>query len=393
MREFKATVPQSAYIIAARRSALGRIGGLHKLRRVDDLAGPVVQACLKDSGLSPECVEALIVGNTTAGGNPARTIALAAGVPETAFTSTIDSQGASGLEAILAAVRMIAVGDAEVVIAGGVESLSTAPWRISRPRHPNQLPHFIAYEPAVCEANGDGHPFEASETLARQLRIDRGAQDAYALKCHLKVEAAREARRFVGEIVAIRSNAIEARDECAPEPSLDDLQDMAPFAPADGTLTPANTSALADGAGFAVIVSEVIWVEKGRPPALRCAAGASVGVGPSLEAKAASAAMQKLLVRAATFDLAQLLHIEMSEASAAQAIAFMRALQLDEGLLNPDGGAIARGHPLGAAGAVSVARLFQRLVRLSDGRRPRFGAVAQGALGGLGIAALFEAVG
>jgi acetyl-CoA C-acetyltransferase len=386
-------LPASAYIIASRRSALGRVGGLHKGRRVDDLAAPVLLAALKDSGLSPESVEALVVGNATAGGNPARTIALAAGVPETAFTSTIDSQGASGLEAILTAARMIAVGDAEVVIAGGAESLSTSPWRISRPRHPNQLPHFIGYEPAVCEANGDGHPFEASEQLARQLRIDRGSQDAYALKCHLKVEAARDARRFVGEIVAIRSNAIEARDECAPEPSLEDLQDMTPFAPNDGTLTPANTSALADGAAFAVIVSEAIWIERGRPPALRMAGSASVGVGPSLEAKAASAAMQKLLVRAAKFDLASLVQIEMSEASAAQAIAFMRAVELEEGLLNPDGGAIARGHPLGAAGAVSVARLFQRLVRQADGRRPRFGAVAQGALGGLGIAALFEAVG
>jgi acetyl-CoA C-acetyltransferase len=353
----------------------------------------VVLATLTDSGLSPESVEALVVGNGTAGGNPARTIALAAGVPETAFTSTIDSQGASGLEAILAAARLVALGDAEVVMAGGAESLSTAPWRVNRPRHPNQLPHFIAYEPAVCEANGDGHPFDASEQLARQLRISRADQDAYALKCHLKVSAARDARRFVGEIVAIRNNAIEARDECAPEPSADDLQDMTPFAPADGTLTPANTSALADGAAFVLIVSEAIWIERGRPPALRLAGGACVGVGPSQEAKAASAAMQKLLVRTAKFDLAYLSQIEMSEASAAQAIAFMRALDFDENLLNPDGGAIARGHPLGAASAVSVARLFQRLVRHADGRRPRFGAVAQGALGGLGIAALFEAVG
>jgi acetyl-CoA C-acetyltransferase len=383
----------SAYIIAARRSAIGRVGGLHKGRRVDDLATPVLVACLKQSGLAPESVEALLVGNATAGGNPARTIALAAGVPETAFASTIDSQGASGLEAILAAARMVTAGDAHVVIAGGAESLSTAPWRIGRPRNPNQLPHFIANEPAVCEANGDGHPFEASEQLARQLHIDRGAQDAYALKCHLKVQAARDARRFVGEIVAIRNNAVEARDECAPEPSLDDLMDMTPFAPADGTLTAANTSALADGAAFCVIVSEAIWIAAGRPPALRLLGGASVGVGPSLEAKAASAAMQKLLMRATPFDRAALAQIEMSEASAAQAIAFTRALELDEGLLNPDGGAIARGHPLGAAGAVSVARLFQRLINQSDGRRPRLGAVAQGALGGLGIAALFEAVG
>jgi acetyl-CoA C-acetyltransferase len=168
---------------------------------------------------------------------------------------------------------------------------------------------------------------------------------------------------------------------------------MTPFAPADGTLTAANTSALADGAAFAVIVSEAIWIAAGRPSALKLRGGASVGVGPSLEAKAASAAMQKLLVRSGAIDMASLLQIELSEASAAQAIAFTRALELDDAVLNPDGGAIAWGHPLGAAGAVSVARLFQRLVRQGDGRRPRLGAAVQGALGGLGIAALFEAVG
>jgi acetyl-CoA C-acetyltransferase len=386
-----------SYIVAARRSAIGRVGGLHKTRRLDDLSSPVLMAALKDSGLSPESVEALLLGNTMAGGNPARTIGLSAGLPETAFASTVDSQGASGLDAILAAARLIGSGDAQVVVAGGAESLSTAPWRISRPRNPHQLPHFIGVEPAVCGANGDGSPFEASEILARQLRIDRGTQDAYALKCHLRVEAARDAKRFVGEIVAIRNNAVEARDECAPEPTPDDLADMTPFQPGNddlgGTLTPGNTSALADGAAFVVMVSESIWTAAGRPPALQLRGAALIGVGPGLEAKAASAAMQKLLGRAQPFDRTALLSVETSEASAAQAIAFTRALDLDEAVLNPDGGAIARGHPMGAAGAVSVVRLFSRLVRQSDGRRPRFGAAAQGAIGGLGIAALFEAVG
>jgi len=115
------------YIIAARRTAIGRIGGLHRLRRVEDLAAPVVEAVLKDTGVEASEVDEIIVGNCTAGDNPARLIALASGLPVTAMATTIDQQCASGLEAILAAARRIAAGEAEIVVAGGVESLSTAP--------------------------------------------------------------------------------------------------------------------------------------------------------------------------------------------------------------------------------------------------------------------------
>lgn len=121
-----------AYIIAARRTAIGRVGGLHKGRRLEELSAPVVLAALQDSGLQPSRVDEVIIGNATQGGNPARLITLAAGLPETVSAVTVDRQCGSGLDAILSAVRRIALGEAEAVVAGGAESISTAPWRVSK---------------------------------------------------------------------------------------------------------------------------------------------------------------------------------------------------------------------------------------------------------------------
>ena len=132
-----------AYIIAARRTALGRIGGIHRNRRVEDLAVPVALEVLKDAGVSPARVERLILGNTSAGNNPARLVALAAGLPESVPATTIDQQCASGLEAILSAIRTIAIGEAEIILAGGAEAVSLAPWRIAKPRSVHQTPRFI----------------------------------------------------------------------------------------------------------------------------------------------------------------------------------------------------------------------------------------------------------
>lgn len=380
-----------AYIVAARRSALGRIGGLHRNRRLEDLTAPVVEAALGDARIAPARVDEVIIGNASAGGNPARLIALAAGLPETVPALTLDRQCGSGLDAILAAIRAISAGEAEVVVAGGAESLSTAPWRIARPRSPYQLPRFIGPEQAA--AGEERHLFEASETLARRRRISRSAQDAFTLKSHVRAEAAREQRRFVGEIVPIRANPEETRDQSAVGPSLEDLERISPYTPPKGTLTPGNTSALHDGAAIVVVVSEAVWIELGRPRALRLVTSAAQGVSPGHEADAPILAMQRLYKRLNGFDRSAIGVVEMSENSSAQAIAVMDALDLEEGALNPEGGAVVRGHPLGASGAVLVVRLFTNLVRSKRNDAAHYGAVTQGTIGGLGVAALFEAVG
>lgn len=381
-----------AYIVAARRSALGRIGGLHRNRRIEDLTAPVVAAALEDSGLPADRVDEIVIGNASAGGNPARLIALTAGLPDSVSASTIDRQCASGLDAILSAARLIALGEASVIVAGGAESLSTAPWRIAKPKSIYQTPHFIGFEPASSEPADVLPQLEAAEEMARTLKIGRPQQDAYAIKSFLKAEQARDTRRFVGEIVPLKANAEEARDQSAVDPDPDEIQQMLPFQQPDGTLTAGNTSALHDGAAIVVMVSEAVWQELGKPPALKLVAGTAQGVPHDREAWAPIAAVTRLYGRLNGHKPQDIGLFEIAETSAAQAIAVAEALGLDDGRLNPDGGGIVRGHPLGASGAVLVVRLFTRMVRSKDAGKPRYGVAAQGAVGGIGLAALFEAV-
>lgn len=382
----------SSYIIAARRSALGRIGGLHRNRRLAELSAPVVLAALTDAGIAPDQVDELIAGNASEGGNPARLISLAAGLPEAVAAHSIDRQCASGLDAIIAGVRVVEAGDADVVVAGGAESLSTAPWRIAKPRSLYQVPHFLSVEPTAADTGEDAMPFEAYELLTKRLGISRAKQDLIAMKSHLRAETARDGRRFVGEIVPLRGNAEEARDQSIGAAELEDLEEMTPFAPPEGTLTPGNTSSLHDGAAFVVIVSERIWSGLGKPGALRLVSTAARGVPPGTDGEAPIVAMQKLYDRLNGFKRDDIAVFELSESSAAQEIALAELLDIDPARINPAGGAVARGHPLGAAGAVLVVRLFSDLVRAPRRSNGRFGVATLGAIGGLGLAALFEAV-
>jgi acetyl-CoA C-acetyltransferase len=382
----------AAVVISARRSALGRVGGLHRARRLEELCGPVLSAALADAGLEAARVNGLILGNATAGRNAARSVALAAGLPETSYALTLDSQCASGLQAIIDAVRRVSGGEADALIAGGAESLSTAPWRIGRPKNPYQLPHFIGFHPQGMEAGGDLLAFEADELLAQQMGLSRTAQDTYVVQAQLAAELARERRQFIGEVVGLRVSPEEMRDQTNPDLDLDDLENLQPFQPAEGTLTPGNTSALADGAAFAVVVSAEMWTTLGKRKGLILQRSLSCGVAGDLQASAARVALESLLQRGtakATRDVATLCAIETSEATAVEAMALARGLKLADNILNVAGGALVRGLPLGAASAVSLVRLFSRLVR-AEKPAGRTGAVTQRAAGGLGLAAIFD---
>lgn len=385
-----APIEANAYIVAARRSALGRVGGLHRSRRVEALAAPIIAAALADARIEPAEVQEVVVGNASQGGNPARLIALAAGLPLSAPALTIDRESGSGLDAILHALRMVDRSEADIVVAGGVESLSTAPWRIAKPKSVYQMPHFIGIEPPANGASDVPQPLVASEDLAQRHQISRAAQDAFAMKSHLRAETAREAKRFLGEIVPFRASREEMRDESAIGASLEDIEAETAYCPPDGTLTPANTAQPHDGAAFVVVVSKAVWQRLGKPPALRLVANAAEGVAPEREAEAPIAAMGKLYQRLNGFDRSAVRAVELGETSAAQAIAVMSSLGIDDGIVNSEGGAIVRGHALGASGAVLVVRLFSRLLRRDAQRRDGFGAVTLGALGGLGLAAMFE---
>lgn len=159
------------YIVAARRSAIGRIGGLHRRRRLEELTSPIITKALEDARIAHGEVDDVILGNATAGGNPARLVALTSGLPDATPALTVDRQCASGLEAIVQAQHLIASGAARIVVAGGMESLSTAPWRVARPRNPYLMPRFIGHD------QGDGSDasrlVDAAETVAQRFQIAR----------------------------------------------------------------------------------------------------------------------------------------------------------------------------------------------------------------------------
>lgn len=380
-----------AYIIAARRAVNGRLGGLHRNRRVGDLCAPVIGQALTDAKIGPDEVDLVALGNTAAGSNPARLVALIAGLSERATTLTLDRHAASGLEALVHAVRTIATGGAEVAVAGGADSLSTAPWRLAKPRTLYHLPRFIGIAQVDEGEHGEPATVEAAERMARRLRISREQQDEFAITCHIKASLARDGRRLVGEIVALKSKPEETRDELVGEPDIEELESL-PTLVGDGTLTAGNMSLPADGAAFMVVVSEAVHQRLGRPPALALGGIASIGVGAEEDLESPIAAARALAARVGGFALGATDAIELAETSAAQAIAFRDALALSEAALNADGGQVARGQPGAAASAVLVSRLFSRLVRDERAAAGARGVAIAGAAGGQAIAALLERV-
>lgn len=379
--------PHDAHIIAARRTALGRTGGLHRSRRIENLSTPVIASVLRDAGIGPEQVDGVIVGATLAGGNPARLIGLASGIRDTVPALTVDRQCASGLDAILLAVQEVVSGRAECVIAGGADSISTAPWRIAKPKNLYQVPHFLAADPTHDPGSDELQNLDQLEAMAARLGIDRDRQDAWTFAAHMRADAAREARRFVGEIVALRATTEEARDESATAPHLADLAAMTALLPPSGIVTRGAASVAHDGAAMVLVVSGARWAGLDRPPSLRLVAQAAVGVSPDQEATAGAAAVARLMA-AMPATAPAIGAVEYGERSAIEAIGFAEKTGLDPGLINLAGGGVVRGHALAATGAILVTRLFTELVRHPAPAR-QAGLAALGALGGLGVAALF----
>lgn len=386
-----------ALIIAARRTAIGRAGGLHRARPIEALAAPVMKAVLADAGLEGGEIDDVILGNAAGGGgNPARLAALTAGLPDSVPALSVDRQCASGLDAILTGARLIETGAAEAVIAGGAESPSTAPWRVTKPPSLYRgLPQFFAQPAFAPSAAGDPGMAESAEAIARDLAIPRAAQDEYALSSHEKAREATKAGRFLAEIVALGESEDEAQDEGVRKRlTAKLLARMPPLFPPDGTVTAGNACQINDGAACALLVSPELHRRLGSPPALRVIGGASAGIRPLHLGLGAAPAVRKLLSRHPAITLSQIGAIEFNEAFASQVIATLIALSLPPEIVNTDGGALALGHPYGASGAVLVTRLFSRMVRAqqrpSGGRQ--FGLAMIAAAGGLGAAALFEAI-
>jgi acetyl-CoA C-acetyltransferase len=386
-----AATPGEALIIAARRTALGRVGGLHRHRRIEELAVPVVAALFRDAGVDAARADSLVLGTSLHAGNPARLIALASGLSDTASAVSIDRDTASGLDAILLAASEVTAGRSEIAVAGGADSISTAPWRIARPKSLYQSPHFLPLEAAAEQCQADPLNLEDLEAFAAAQRIDRALQDQWAHAAFARAEMARESRRLVGEIVPLRATTDEARDESAISLTKREIAEMPHLLPPDGIATRVALAAAHDGAAAALVVSDGVWRELGRPPALRVVGQAAAGTAPDDEIMAAARALARLRRHLDLVSASGLGVVELAERSSVEEIAFAASHEIDPAALNLAGGAVARGHAVAATGAVLVARLFTELVRHGEPGRKR-GTAALAAAGGLGVAAIFEVV-
>ncbi|MEU9079769.1 thiolase family protein [Kitasatospora sp. NPDC004745] len=370
------------YFAAARRTPIGRLRGALATVRPDDLSATVLRALLADvPALDPARIDDVYWGAANQAGednrNAARMAVLLAGLPDTVPGATVNRLCASGMEAVTLAARAIGSGEADVVLAGGCESMTRAPFVLPRPDE--ALPHRIETHdtrlgwrltnPRMAELHGVLSMGETAEEVAGRYGIGRERQDAFALRSHQRAAAARKDGHFDAELIPVeRPDGVTVdQDECIREDtSLEKLARLKPAFRPGGTVTAGNASPMNDGAAGLVLVSEEALHDLGLRPLGRYVAGASAGVHPDVMGIGPVPATRKVLGRAG-WSLADLDTAELNEAFAAQALASADGIgftpeQADE-LVNPTGGAIALGHPLGGSGARILTTLLHRMRR------------------------------
>jgi acetyl-CoA acyltransferase len=396
----------SVFVLDAVRTPIGKYRGALARVRPDDLAAEVVSALVTRQPALGERVDQVVLGSTNQAGednrNVARMALLLAGLPYDVAGVTVNRLCGSGLEAVGVAARMIALGEADVAIAGGVESMTRAPFSMPKPEEP-----FSRVPPTIYDTTlGWRYPNprlaqrfdllgmgETAENVAKKFGITREEQDKFALESHHKASAAWERGLFADEIVPIRipekkgaSITFERDESPRPDSSLDKLAKLAPAFREGGSVTAGNSSPLNDGAAAVLLASENVVKELGLTPLLRYVASATVGVDPNYMGEGPIPATKKALARAGlrapNVDL-----IELNEAFAAQSIACVRGMGVDPTRVNVRGGAIALGHPIGASGARIVTTLLHAM---KSNEKARIGLATLCVGVGQGIATLFE---
>jgi len=389
---------KTAYVLAAYRTP-GTKAKKGKLKdvRPDDLAAAAIHGLLALAGVDARAIDDIVLGcafpEAEQGMNVARVAALKAGLPPEIPAMTLNRFCASGLQAIASAAERVLAGSADCVVAGGVESMSLVPMGGNK----------FSANPSLAETWPESYAGMGvtAEIVAQRYRISREDQDAFAAESHRRAAAAMDAGRFDAEIVPVmgeRCALVNGRPEVSHEPvTADDgvrrdttaeaLAKLRPAFKAGGTVTAGNSSQMTDGAAAALVVSEKFLERTVKAPLARFVSYAVRGVPPEVmgigPVEAIPAALKGAGLRLADVDL-----VELNEAFASQALACLRALKLDPALVNPNGGAIALGHPLGCTGAKLTATLLHELRR----RKLRHGIVSMCIGGGMGAAAVFEAV-
>ena len=394
---------QEAYIVAASRTPIGKSGrGYFKNTRSDDLLIAALRSALGQvPTLDPTAIEDAIIGCSFPEGeqgmNMARIAVALAGLPNNVGGVTVNRFCASGLTAIAMAADRIRVGEADVMIAGGAESMSLVPMGGNKPSF---NPLVFAKDENVGIAYGMGL---TAEKVANQWKVSREDQDAFALASHQKALAAQAAGEFAGEIcpvevvsrlpnldtgeVSLKTRTVNLDEGARPDTSLEGLAKLKPVFAAKGSVTAGNSSQTSDGAGALILASEKAVRQFGLTPLAKFRSFASRGVPPEIMGIGPIAAIP------AALGYAGLKHedigwIELNEAFAAQSLAVIRDLGLNPDVVNPMGGAIALGHPLGATGAIRAATVVHALRR----RQLKYGMVTMCVGTGQGAAGIFEAV-
>jgi 3-oxoadipyl-CoA thiolase len=394
-----------AVIVDALRTPIGRYAGVLSGVRPDDLAARVVAAAVERNGLDPAAVDEVFMGCTNQAGednrNVARMAGLLAGLPEEVPGVTVNRLCASGLEAVVQAARQVRLWEANLVLAGGVESMSRAPLVMLKPErgfprgNPEVADTTIGWRftnPRMAELHSTESMGETAENVAERYGVSREDQDAFALESHQRAVTAAEAGRLDDEIVTVevpqpKGEPVTVHVDEGPRPdtTLERLASLRPVFREGGSVTAGNSSQINDGAACVVVMSNEEARRQGREPLARIVTSAAAGVEPGYMGIGPIPATRRALERAGLSPAAIEL-VELNEAFASQVLASMRELGFSHDRLNVNGGAIAIGHPLGCSGARLIGTLAHELRR----RGGRYG-VATMCIGvGQGLAAVIE---
>ncbi|HYP29925.1 MAG TPA: acetyl-CoA C-acetyltransferase [Blastocatellia bacterium] len=368
-------------ILSGARTPIGKLLGQLKDFSAVDLGTIAARAAIERAGIDPETVNEVIMGNVVQAGNgqnPARQVALRAGVPNAVSALTINKVCGSGLKAVMIAANSIKAGEYETAVAGGMESMTNAPYLLRNARQGYRLGNQEMVDSMIADglwcAFDNWHMGNTGEVVAERYNVTREEQDEFALNSHLKAVAAMKEGRFDQEIVPVevpqkkgQPLIIRADEGPREDTSVEALSRLKPAFKKEGTVTAGNAPGVNDGAAALVVTSSEAARRLGRQPLARIVAQASSGVEPKLVMMAPVTAIRTTLERAG-WDLSDVDLIELNEAFSVQAVAITRELGIDPARLNVNGGAVALGHPIGASGARVLVTLLHEM-RRRDVRR------------------------
>ena len=394
-----------AVIVATARTPMGRYGGQLKDVRADDLAAIALKEAVSRAGVEPKDVDDVILGCANQAGednrNVARMALLLAGFPVEVPGQTVNRLCGSGMQATIAAAREIQAGAADVIVAGGVESMTRAPWVMAKPDGPYPRGPQTAYDtalgwrlvnPRMAAMYGTLQMGETAERVAQKYEVSREDQDAFALRSHQRALAAQRSGRLAEEIVPVevlqkKGEALRLVDDEGPraDTSLEALAKLRAAFADKGSVTAGNSSPLNDGAAALVLMSAEEAQRRRLKPLARFVAAAAAGVHPDYMGIGPVPSSLKALQQAG-LEPGDMQVIELNEAFASQSLACMRLLGIDEERVNVNGGAIALGHPLGCSGA----RLVGTLVREMQHRDAKYGLATMCIGVGQGIASVWQ---